>query len=105
MKATPMVAIVVQELPVSTDTNAHTPHVITRKNVGLSTRIPYSIRVGTTPLHIQVAAIMAMSSNSGTAGSICEALRRIPSRIRIFSQLRVITLNPSATAEASNSIK
>jgi hypothetical protein len=40
IKATPMVAIVVHELPVSTEMAAHTAQAITRKNVGLSTRNP-----------------------------------------------------------------
>ena len=40
MNATPMVAMVLQELPVSTDMTAQTAHVVTRKKVGLSIRRP-----------------------------------------------------------------
>lgn len=40
MKATPMVAIVVHELPVRTDTRAQTAYVVTRKTVGLSNSMP-----------------------------------------------------------------
>jgi hypothetical protein len=35
MKATPTVAIVLHELPVSTDITAQTAQAVTRKNVGL----------------------------------------------------------------------
>ncbi len=40
MKATPMVAMVLHELPVSTDTAAHTAQAMARKNVGLMMRRP-----------------------------------------------------------------
>lgn len=40
MNATPIVAIVLHELPVRTETTAHTPHATTKKNRGSSRRNP-----------------------------------------------------------------
>ena len=40
MKATPMVAIVVHELPLNTDITAHTAHAVTRNADGLSDSRP-----------------------------------------------------------------
>ena len=81
MKATPIVAIVLHELPVRTEMMLQTMHVTTRKNVGLRICRPYSISTGTTPLSIHVVPTMAMQINIGTAGSICRALRIIPDLI------------------------
>lgn len=78
MKATPIVAIVDQELPVSTEINAHTTQAVTRNNVGVSTSRPYTIKVGTTPLTIHVVATIAMQMSIGTAGRIWRALRTKP---------------------------
>ena len=70
MKATPMVAIVLQLEPVRTEIMAHTTQVTTRKNWGLRIISPYSISVGTTPLSIHVVATIAMHTSMGTAGMI-----------------------------------
>ncbi len=70
MNATPMVAIVLQELPVSKDTAAHTAHAMARNPAGLMTRSPRSMSVGTTPLSIHVVDTMLMNSSIGNAGII-----------------------------------
>ena len=57
-----MVAMVVHELPVISDTTAQMTHDATRKNDGWSICNPYQIIVGTTPETIHVPAIAPMSS-------------------------------------------
>ncbi len=70
MKAKPIVAIVVHELPDSTDTHAHTTHATNGKMLGLISSRPYTISVGTTPLAIHDTDTVPMSARIGTAGSI-----------------------------------
>jgi hypothetical protein len=78
MNATPIVAIVVHELPVITDMTAQIAHVVTKNNVGSSNPNPYLIIVGTTPAAIHVVATIAINTSIGTAGNICLALRAKP---------------------------
>ena len=54
-KAIPIVAMVVHELPVSTETNAQMMHAANKNAVGWMIFIPYTMNMGTTPLIIQVA--------------------------------------------------
>ncbi len=73
MKATPMVAMVVQELPVSIDMNAQTQHAVSRNMGGWMWCSPVSIIIGTTPESIHVAATVPISIRIGTAGTVCRA--------------------------------
>ena len=104
MNATPRVAIVVHELPVSTDMTEHTAHVITRNSLGLNTFRPYDIRVGTTPDNIHVVATNAMHSSIGMAGRICEALRLNPTERPRREATPPTIESPSATAVDDNRI-
>ena len=62
ISATPMVAIVVHELPVISETTAQITHVATRNSDGWRICSPYQIIVGTTPETIHVPAMAPMSS-------------------------------------------
>lgn len=69
MKATPMVAMVVQDEPVSTEIRADTAQAVTKKKSGLSTCMPYSIISGTTPESIHVEETVPISKSMGSDGS------------------------------------
>ena len=101
MNATPIVAIVVQLLPVRIEIKAHTVQAINRNMVGLRILRPYSIRIGTTPESIHVAETVAMKISSGTAGKVCRILRLIPSRKSLLRNVREHTPDTTATDAAA----
>jgi hypothetical protein len=74
IKATPTVAIVVQELPHSTDITAQTPQTETKKNLASRYSTPNVISVGTMPDSIHVADTQAININIGIVGNTCDAL-------------------------------
>ena len=92
------------ELPVSTDTAAHTAHAIARKYTGLIMRRPKSMSVGTTPLSIHVVATMLMQMSMGTAGNIWTALRWSPSASERREKLRHTRPSTRLKAVADNRI-
>ena len=104
MKATPIVATVVHELPVITEITEHTTHATTRNSRGERSSSPNDINVGTTPESIQVVATIAIHTNMGTAGRIWEPLRNNP----MIIPRRDITLpanaSPAESADAPSNI-
>ena len=54
IRATPIVAMVVQELPIISETRAQMMQAAARKIFGWMTRMPQQMSVGTTPLIVQV---------------------------------------------------
>ncbi len=94
MNAMPMVAMVVHELPVITDMSAHVAHATTKNVWGLRMLRPNVISVGTTPDSIHDEATRAMQMSIGTAGSIWEALRRMPIMAPRRETVRVPSASP-----------
>ena len=89
-RATPTVAIVVHEEPVTTETAEQMMHAEARKKVGDRSWVPMEIKSGITPEIIHVVARAPIHRRRGIAGSIWTADRLNPI-IRVRAGLRVNT--------------
>ena len=103
ISATPIVAIVVQELPVNTEITAQIAQAVNRNSDGLSTFRPQSISTGTTPLSIQVADTVPIRSNMGIEGIIWLPLLRSPTHRFPNGQRQTIIAVAAATIPVPSS--